>query len=74
MEGTARIWFTPQQRAELWERCKNGLFERAHWDSATKGPLCANSGHRPLYVVGQPQSQKATIKNVSTRPFAIAPN
>jgi hypothetical protein len=32
------------------------------------------SGHRPLYVVGQPQSQKATIKNVSTRPFAIAPN
>jgi hypothetical protein len=20
MEGTARIWFTPQQRAELWER------------------------------------------------------
>ena len=37
-------------------------------------PLCANSEHRPLYVVGQPQSQKATIKNVSTRPFAIAPN
>src|ERR1700751_108065 len=24
MEGTARIWFTPQQRAELWERWKNG--------------------------------------------------
>jgi hypothetical protein len=23
MEGTARIWFTPQQRAELWERWKN---------------------------------------------------
>jgi hypothetical protein len=22
MEGTARIWFTPQQRAELWERSK----------------------------------------------------
>ena len=20
MEGTARIWFTPRQRAELWER------------------------------------------------------
>jgi hypothetical protein len=34
----------------------------------------AMSEHRPLYVVGQPQSQKATIKNVSTRPFAIAPN
>ena len=24
MEGAARIWFTPQQRAELWERWKNG--------------------------------------------------
>jgi hypothetical protein len=24
MEGTARIWFRPQQRAELWERWKNG--------------------------------------------------
>jgi IS30 family transposase len=24
MEGNARIWFTPQQRAELWERWKNG--------------------------------------------------
>jgi hypothetical protein len=24
MEGTPRIWFTPQQRAELWERWKNG--------------------------------------------------
>ena len=24
MEVTARIWFTPQQRAELWERWKNG--------------------------------------------------
>jgi hypothetical protein len=23
MEGTARIWFTPRQRAELWERWKN---------------------------------------------------
>ena len=24
MEGTARIWFTPRQRAELWERWKHG--------------------------------------------------
>src|SRR6516162_6170309 len=24
MERTARIWFTPQQRAELWERWTNG--------------------------------------------------
>ena len=24
MEGTARIWFTPKQKAELWERWKSG--------------------------------------------------
>src|SRR6202142_2899109 len=24
MEGNARIWFTPQQKAELWERWKSG--------------------------------------------------
>ena len=24
MEGQARTWFTPKQRAELWERWKSG--------------------------------------------------
>jgi len=24
MEGNARTWFTPKQKAELWERWKNG--------------------------------------------------
>ena len=24
MEGTARIWFTPKQKAELWQRWKGG--------------------------------------------------
>jgi hypothetical protein len=24
MEGHARTWFTPKQRAELWERWKSG--------------------------------------------------
>jgi hypothetical protein len=24
MEGNARIWFTPKQKTELWERWKNG--------------------------------------------------
>jgi hypothetical protein len=24
MEGNARTWFTPKQRAELWERWRNG--------------------------------------------------
>jgi hypothetical protein len=41
-------------------------------NSAGLVPL--SSEHRRLYVVGQPQSQKVTLKNVTTRPFAIAPN
>jgi hypothetical protein len=24
MEGNARTWFTPKQKAELWERWQNG--------------------------------------------------
>jgi hypothetical protein len=28
MEGNARIWFTPQERAELWERWKSGTRRR----------------------------------------------
>jgi hypothetical protein len=24
MEGTARTWFTPKQKAELWERWRSG--------------------------------------------------
>jgi hypothetical protein len=24
MEGISRIWFTPKQRSELWERWKSG--------------------------------------------------
>src|SRR6516165_4950957 len=26
MEGHARTWFAPKQRAELWERWKSGLY------------------------------------------------
>jgi hypothetical protein len=26
---TSRIWFTAQQKAELWERWRNGLCNRA---------------------------------------------
>src|SRR5262249_2644371 len=37
-------------------------FERAHWGSATKGPLCANSGHRPLYVGGPAAITKGNNK------------
>jgi hypothetical protein len=49
------------------------LYLRTRTLGLSQEGLC-NSEHRPLYVVDQPQSQKATIKNVSTRPFAIAPN
>jgi hypothetical protein len=30
MEGNARIWFTRQQRAELWERWKSGQCVASH--------------------------------------------
>jgi len=30
MEGNARAWFTPKQRAELWERWKRGQCVVAH--------------------------------------------
>ncbi len=53
MEGTARIWFTPQQRAELWERWKNGQcvadIARALERRNTVWPRqCPRVGHLPL--------------------------
>jgi hypothetical protein len=56
----------------LW--AKSRLMHRSKLLRYSITSSAAMSEHRPLYVVGQPQSQKATIKNVSTRPFAIAPN
>ncbi len=29
MEGNARIWFTPKQKAELWERWKSKSRDKA---------------------------------------------
>jgi hypothetical protein len=37
MEGTARIWFTPQERAELWER--DAESRRVHLQFVMKRPL-----------------------------------
>jgi hypothetical protein len=49
MEGNARTWFTPKQKAELWERCplwSNSGQTPAQLDC----PLSAKSGRRDLYV------------------------
>jgi hypothetical protein len=73
------VRFTPnsghpsaQSKCPLW--AKSRLMHRSKLLRYSITSSAAMSEHRPLYVVGQPQSQKATIKNVSTRPFAIAPN
>ena len=34
MEGTARTWFTPKQKAELWERWRSGSMCGGHRASA----------------------------------------
>jgi hypothetical protein len=48
MEGTARIWFTPQQRAELWERWKNRrarvVLHATLRASTTRTQSCQRSG------------------------------
>ncbi len=56
----ARTWFTPKQKAELWERWKSGQCvacigtcqsnvrftpESGHVRCTSLCPLCANSGH-----------------------------
>jgi len=54
MEGNARIWFTPQQKAELWERWKSGqcvadiarAFERRN-KSGVYRVLALNGGIAP---------------------------
>ena len=39
MEAAARIWFTPQQRAELWERWKTVTMCGGHWKAFRQCPL-----------------------------------
>jgi hypothetical protein len=39
MEGNARTWFTPKQRAELWERWKSGQCVADIAVSWSRGPL-----------------------------------
>jgi hypothetical protein len=44
MEGHARTWFTPKQRAELWERWKSGQCV------AAGGAEIVRFGHRPHLI------------------------
>jgi len=60
MEEVARIWFTPKQKAELWERWKNGQSpsDIAHaLERKTKGGvyriLALNGGIAPVANVAK---------------------
>ena len=44
MEGNARTWFTPKQKAELWERWKSGQWVA---DVAVSKILALNGGIAP---------------------------
>ena len=64
MEGNARTWFTPKQRAELWERWKSGqcvadiarALERrnksgVYWVLAGNGGIAPAPGRRALVAL-----------------------
>jgi len=42
MEGTVRIWFTPQQRAELWERWKSMTWSHRYRYCGTRQGLATD--------------------------------
>ena len=58
MEGTARIWFTPQQRAELWERWQHGQ--------------CVGNGQR-LASDGAPLGKKRLSGNWRITDYRVLP-
>jgi hypothetical protein len=45
MEAVSRIWFTPKQRTELWERRRSGQCVADCYGSR----LCENTSRCPLY-------------------------
>ena len=49
MEGHARTWFTPKQRAELWERWKSGL---SHFSQAYLNKIALRLNQRPRKTLG----------------------
>ena len=56
MEGNARTWFTPKQKAELWERWKSGQcvadIARALERRTDQGGGKRRGGIRPLICLG----------------------
>jgi hypothetical protein len=52
MEGNARTWFTPKQKAELWERCLIFLSNRPTQPCA----LCLTTA-KLLLMTGRPRSR-----------------
>ena len=60
MEGNARAWFTPKQKAELWERWKSG---QCVADIARAEGTTGQSEHRHHQPnsVGQQHAQHAAL-------------
>src|SRR5215469_2663042 len=74
MEGNARTWFTPKQRAELWERWKSGqcvadiarALERRN-KSGVYRVLAINGGIAPSPRRRAPRALKLEVLFVITR-------
>jgi hypothetical protein len=76
MEGNARIWFTPKQKAELWERWKSGqcvadiarALERRN-KSGVYRVLALNGGIAPAKSSGdQSPCSRQKMRDRSARP------
>ena len=59
MEGNARIWFTPKQKAELWERWKGGQCvertSRAHLRGGTRAASASGLGSQWRHCLRAPR-------------------
>src|SRR5262249_45860354 len=79
MEGNARTWFTPKQRAELWERWKSGqcvadiarALERRN-KSGVYRVLAINGGIAPSPRRRAPRALKLEEREEISRGIAVA--
>src|SRR5262249_28541477 len=79
MEGNARTWFTPKQRAELWERWKSGqcvadiarALERRN-KSGVYRVLAINGGIAPSPRRRAPRALKLEEREEISRAIAVA--
>ena len=79
MEGNARTWFTPKQRAELWERWKSGqcvadiarALERRN-KSGVYRVLAINGGIAPAPRRRAPRALKLEEREEISRGIAVA--